>query len=201
MSNKGNRFKRPVGKRLYRKLFFISTEGVRTEPLYFDIFNKQQSIVRVKCLKKGNDSSPEHVLKQMKIYLKKEGLKKSDEAWLVVDRDNWTEDQLALLHSWSKQRDNFGFALSNPKFEYWLLLHFEDGNDISSSPNCSERLRKYLPDHDKNIDTHKFTPEKINAAIRRAKSRDFPPCPDWPRNFGGTTVYKLVEKILKDNRG
>jgi hypothetical protein len=49
------------------------------------------------------------------------------------------------------------FALSNPKFEYWLLLHFNDGTGIASSRDCSDRLKRHLPGYDKGIDAR--TPE------------------------------------------
>ena len=48
----------------------------------------------------------------MEQYLEDEEIKNSDEAWLVVDRDQWTEQQLARLHRWSQGADNYGFALS-----------------------------------------------------------------------------------------
>ena len=102
---------------------------------------------------------------------------------------------MAQLHAWSQKKKNYGFALSNPKFEYWLLLHFERGTGIGSSRECSDRLKRHLPNYDKSIDTRKFTPDRIKKAIDRAKARDNPPCADWPRTFGNTTVYKLVEKI------
>ncbi len=115
---------------------------------------------------------------------------------LVVDKDGWTDAQLSELHTWSQQKENYGFALSNPKFEYWLLLHFEDGKGIQSSAQCSERLKKYLPDYDKGICIGKFTKENIAEAIRRAKQRDNPRCVNnWPQNVG-TTVYRLVERLI-----
>lgn len=133
----------------------------------------------------------------MKDSLKqKENQRFPDEAWLVVDRDQWTEEQLNELYDWAKSGKDRGFALSNPKFEYWLLLHFEDGNNIKSAQDCSNRLRRFLPDYDKKVDSHKITPESIDKAISRAKKRDDPPV-DWPRDPGGTTVYRLVENILK----
>jgi hypothetical protein len=190
------KFQRPTGQRRYRKLFVIAVEGAKTEPRYFAIFNNQQSFICVNCLRGRNDSSPPQVLKRMKDHLKKAGLKKSDEAWLVVDKDNWTDDQLALLFEWSQEEPNFGFALSNPKFEYWLLLHFEAGVGITSSQDCSARLKRRLPDYDKGIDPRKFPQKTINEAIRRARQRDNPSCLDWPRATGSTTVYRLVENIL-----
>jgi len=197
MPPKRRKFQRPLGERRYRKIFVIATEGVKTEPQYFASFNNQQSVIQVKCLKHNHNSSPAHILKKMTSHLKKKTLKKSDEAWLVVDKDQWTDEQLAQLHKWSQKADNYGFALSNPKFEYWLLLHFEDGTGIASSHDCSARLKQYLADYDKCIDTRKITKDMINDAILRAKIRDNPLCKDWPRSGGSTTVYKLVENILR----
>ena len=196
MPQQKRRFQRPLGERRYRKLFFIAVEGVKTEPQYFDLLNDLQTVVRLKCLKDGHNSAPLQVRRRMKAHLKKEALKETDEAWLVVDKDNWTDEQLVQLHEWSNGADNYGFALSNPKFEYWLLLHFEDGAGIATARECSDRLSRYLPDYDKGIDARKFTRERIHKAIDRAKVRDNPPCTDWPRTMGSTTVYKLVESIL-----
>jgi hypothetical protein len=124
--------------------------------------------------------------------LKGEKLRNTDEAWLVVDKDN---SQLLELHQWTQQTNQYGFALSNPKFELWLLFHYEDGKGIISSRSCTERLRKYLPSYDKGIDTRNITPDMIDAAILRAKMKDIPPCHDWPHK-PGTTVYRLVERLI-----
>ena len=192
------KFQRPLGQRRYRKLFVIAAEGAKTELQYFAIFNDQNSVISVKCLKGSHDSAPPQVLKRMETHLKGQSLRSTDEAWLVVDKDQWTDEQLNQLHGWSEKHVNYGFALSNPKFEYWLLLHFDDGVGIGSSRDCTERLKRHLPDYDKGIDARKLTSDRIDDAIRRARQRDNPPCADWPRAFGGTTVYKLVESILRE---
>ena len=197
MSKKRN-FRRPLGERRYRKLFIVATEGDKTEPQYFAILNNQNSVIHVDCLKSKHRSSPPQVLNHMRDRLNQKILKNSDEAWLVVDKDQWTDEQLAQLHTWSQDADNYGFALSNPKFEYWLLLHFEGGAKISSPNECSARLKNHLPAYDKSLDVRKITPDMIEDAIHRAKARDNPPCVDWPRTFGSTTVYKLVENILSE---
>ena len=193
---KRRRFQRPVGDRRYRKLIVIATEGNKTEPQYFSLFNNQESVIKPYCLRGHHDSAPPGVLKRMKSYIKNSGLRYTDEAWLVVDRDNWTEEQLGQLYHWSEQAENYGFALSNPRFEYWLLLHFEDGNGIAGARDCLDRLKGYLPRYKKDIDSRKFTSDTINTAISRAGQRDNPPCVDWPRLVGRTTVYRLVRKLL-----
>lgn len=194
MPRRRRKFQRPLGERRYRTLFVIATEGSRTEPQYFDIFNTGDTVIHVECLRGKHESAPSQVLKRMRKYLKEEGLRAGDEAWLVVDKDLWSDVQLAELHQWSVTKDNYGLSVSNPKFEYWLLLHFEDGNDVSSSRDCSDRLSRYLPDYDKGrLAAAKFIPG-ITSALERAWRKDTPACEDWPRTTG-TTVYRLVEKL------
>jgi len=196
MPRKRRRFSRPLGEKRYRKLFVVSVEGTKTEPMYFAILQNASSVIHVNCLKGSRNSAPGQVLKRMQRYLRQQGLRGSDEAWLVVDRDQWTDTQLAELYAWSQRAGNHGFALRNPKFEYWLLLHFEEGVGVGSSRECTERLRRHLPDYDKAINARQITQERIGDAIRRAKGRDTPPCPDWPRTTGSTTVYRLVQRIV-----
>lgn len=195
MSSHASFTPRPYGKLKYRKLFIIMTEGVHTEPNYFGLIHRQYNSISIQCLK-GKHSSPSYLLKQMKEFIKKEKLQKTDEAWLVIDKDEWTEEQLRELYEWSQGKENYGFALSNPHFEYWLLLHFENGDDIDNARRCIEHLKEYLPDYNKKC-TLKFPnfQENIMEAIQRAKIKDAPPCTDWPHKTG-TTVYKLLEKII-----
>lgn len=200
MARKTRRFVRQSGQRSYRKLFLIAAEGSKTEPQYFSMFNSPQATVQINCLKCGRDSAPPQVLKRMTAWLKKNSLKDSDEAWLVVDKDQWTDAQLRELLTWSQSKKNYGFALSNPKFEYWLLLHFEEGKGVNTSRKCSERLKLYLKNYDKGIDLRKFTQDSISKAVRRAKLRDTPPCSGWP-GMTGTTVYRLVEKFISPEAG
>jgi hypothetical protein len=188
-------FSRPVGKKRYKKMFVIATEGAKTEPIYFGMFNDGQTTIHVKQLKGKNKSAPKHVLARMKKHLADEGLRASDEAWLVVDTDQWSTQGLNTLHLWSTAKHNHGLAVSNPKFEYWLLLHFEDGNGVSSSSECTTRLKSSLPSFGKAcLDADKVRPG-VQRAIDRAKKRDNRPCAKWPQNTG-TTVYKLVERLV-----
>lgn len=186
------KYQRSIGKRRYRKMVVISTEGLVTEPQYFRMFNNETTVLHVKILK-NRGSGPEKVLKEMKRYLQNESLKKDDKAWIVIDKDRWTDEQLTSLHKWSTTNIQYGLAVSNPKFEYWLLLHFEDGNGLHSSRDCLNRLERYLPEYNKSIQTTKLLPH-IFKAIQRAEQKDKPPCADWPR-ITGTTVYRLVKEL------
>jgi len=183
-------FRRNAGSLPYRKLFVIACEGAKTEQKYFAIFQKN-----IKCLpSRKNDSAPLHVLERLKRYLEENRVRKGDEVWLVVDTDNWEEEHLKTLHHWTLTDEQYALAVSNPKFEYWLLLHFEDGSGVSSARDCVARLKRYMPNYDKNLPTVTKLKIHVENAISHAKAKDVPPCSDFPRGRG-STVYKLVERL------
>jgi len=187
------KYTRPIGQRRYRRMFFISTEGTKTEPQYFCMFNDENTVVHVKVLK-HRGSNPETVLREMKRHLGEKELRKSDAAWLIVDKDRWSDTQLQSLHEWNRTDERYGLAVSNPKFEYWLVLHFEDGDGIVSARDCVRRLKKHLPGYDKNLRVESLR-SRVAEAVFRAERKDTPLCPDWPRTTG-TTVYRLVKDLV-----
>lgn len=188
-----SRFNRQLGQRRYRRIFTVIAEGTVTEQEYFSIFDLDP-IVKVRCLPNQNNLPPNKALERA-LSVARQGIRAKDEIWVVVDRDSWKEDHLAAIHEWSQKKPNYGFALSNPRFESWLLLHFEDAKGNKLSKDCDSRLKKYQPNYNKHIDVSLFTPERIKHAIARAKKHDSPKCVDWPRK-SGSTVYRLVEKLL-----
>ncbi len=205
MTKNRRRIKRPyaqIGSYKTKKVFFVATEGAKTEREYLKALNKmlldQQYCTRIEYVHTSNKSSPLYVLKGLKRYLAEKKPVPPYEAWLVVDTDQWLDGQLAQLHAWAQQSSNHGLAVSNPNFEFWLLLHFEEGSRIKSSRDCTNRLKQHLPDYNKSVDISKFSYDQISKAIDRASRRDNPPCADWPRMPGCTTVYKLVVNIIQN---
>ncbi|MCK4378261.1 MAG: RloB domain-containing protein [Deltaproteobacteria bacterium] len=87
-----------------------------------------------------------------------------------------------------------GIAVSNPCFEYWLLLHFDNGDSVANSSDCLQKLKRYLPHFQKgHVEIGKLKPG-VQDAIVRARQKDRPPTIDWPRSTG-STLYRLVEKL------
>ncbi len=177
----------------YRKRFVVATEGRKTEPDYFALFNSKTTTVDVKILKGKHRTAPAQVFARAEQFEINEGIRKGDEIWLVIDTDNWNHQQLNEVLQACRQQD-YSLTVSNPCFEYWLLLHFENGRGVTSAGNCVTRLKRYLPDFDKgHVETHKLK-SRIFEAIDRARQKDQPPCVDWPRT-NGTTVYRLVDRL------
>jgi len=195
---KHNKLQKQSANQPYRRRFVIATEGSKTEREYFSHIIKPFSCYADFAGKKDH-SAPEQVLASMEDLLEKKKLNDSDQAWLVVDRDDWQPDQLNKLQTWAQGGKNRFVAVSNPKFEYWLLLHFDNGNRIKSPKDVDNRLKKYLPNYKKDLkDTAKITPDNTKKAIDRIKEKDRTHCTDcdWPKTPYFTTVYRLVENIL-----
>ena len=129
-------YTRRVGQRRYRRIFVVSTEGTNTEPQYFAMFNDDKTTVRHVRVLKHHGSDPISILRSMRRFLENEALRDEDAAWLIVDKDRWTNGQLQRLCQWQNSDSRYGLAVSNPMFEYWLLLHFEDGSRVRSPQEC-----------------------------------------------------------------
>ena len=66
-----SRFNRPKGERRYKKLFFIATEGAKTEPQYINVVRRyHQSDVHIEHVRVGDKSAPLEILKHLKDSLR-----------------------------------------------------------------------------------------------------------------------------------
>jgi hypothetical protein len=197
MSRKRRSFIRSSGTRAYRSVYIIATEGKETEPQYFKmkLFQPSTTNIHIEILPTNNDPSPSNVLNRMKTRLKDYHSKEYVYSWLVVDKDSWKDTQLNQLAEWADEDKNRGLAVSNPQFEYWLLLHFEEADGKCSKEDCLDHLRRHLPEYSKsNLPLHKFSELNIDEAICRAYAKDAPPCEKWPET-AGSTVYRLLANI------
>jgi len=195
-------FKRKSGFR-DAKLFVIATEGQETEYKYFIDFREtyRNPKIHIEPLKRQTSaSSPKHILEELNKFRREYNFQKADEFWLVIDTDRWKKDMLGETICECGQK-NYYYAISNPRFELWLLLHLTDINDnnkrnIESKGDYLEKeIRNILGSYNKsNINSSKFLPH-VNEAISRAKKLDTNPGARWPNTIG-STVYKLVEKLI-----
>ena len=175
-------------------------EGALTEKSYMEIFKSfvsDYSLHVVLC--KSTRSAIKHLLQQANENL--ENLRPNDEIWILVDRDReaHTEEQFRLLYKWVKaDEQQRHLAISNPRFEYWLLWHFVE---MPSSEDASSdtKLDQYLPGYSKSKNLakfkEKFTRQRIQTAIDRAyRQKEFPDCDHLECRGSGVAV--LINKIL-----
>lgn len=199
MSHLKNRFARAQPHRTIGKLFVIATEGSVTEPEYFTHFKDKWGI-NVKVIKKQTASAPNNAIEAMENYINRNGLDEEDEAWIVIDRDSWPDSHIKEVTQWASKDNRHKFAITDPKFEYWRLMHYDiDCRGVLTSKDCESKL-KALGLTDKHIDMTKITKEMIEGAINKAKKRLQEKEKEPKAKIAFTTVHLLVESILTEIR-
>lgn len=85
-------------------------------------------------------------------------------------------------------------AISNPCFEYWLLLHFESCRaPLLDYIDVARRLKKHLPDYDKAALQFRHFEAGVETAIANARSDT---TGDEHTRNPSTGVWALVERIV-----
>ena len=199
------------------RLIVIASEGKDTERIYFKALAKEYTNPRVhvhileRSEAEQNNSSPEHVLKQLNDYKEQYALEADDELWLVVDKDRWTKAMLSRVATECAQDNYMHMALSNPCIELWLLLHLVDVTLLtpeeqqqwlenrrkskSADPYLKMRLRQEMGSyHEAEYDAQMLIAH-VEEAIERAKTLDKNPTDRWPQTLG-TRVYLLAESVM-----
>ena len=199
------------------RLIVIATEGKDTERIYFKALAKEYTNPRVhvhileRSETEQNNSSPEHVLKQLNDYKEQYALEADDELWLVIDKDRWTEAMLSRVATECAQDDYMHMALSNPCIELWLLLHLIDAASVSpaehqqwlenrrksksADPYLKMRLRQEMGSYHEAAYDAQMLIAHVEKAIKRAKALDKNPSDRWPQSLG-TRVYLLAESVM-----
>ena len=199
------------------RLIVIASEGKDTERIYFKALAKEYTNPRVhvhileRSENEQNNSSPEHVLKQLNEYKSQYELEKDDELWLVIDKDRWTEAMLSRVATECSQGVAMHMALSNPCIELWLLLHLVDVASLSpeeqqqwlenrrnskrSDPYLKMRLRQEMGSYHEAAYDAQMLIAHVEKAIERAKVLDKNPADRWPQTLG-TRVYLLAESVM-----
>lgn len=202
------------------RLIVVASEGKDTERIYFKALAKEYTNPRVhvhiieRSVDEQNNSSPEHVLKQLNDYKSQYELEADDELWLVVDKDRWTEAMLSRVATECSQEVAMHMALSNPCFELWLLLHLVDAASLSpevqqqwfknrrnsrrTDPYLKMRLRQELGAYHESAYDAPTLIAHVEDAIERAKALDKNPTDRWPQTLG-TRVYLLAESVMNRN--
>lgn len=174
-----------------KQLFLVSPEGQVTEVEYLRLFNNRQSLVHVEFPRGSHHSCPQECLKKMQELLAIRTWPATAEAWIIVDTDEWPKAAIDSLLKWSRESPQYHVAISNPCFELFLLLHFQE-----TAPHTKEairqQLKKHLPKYDKHISARDFPRDNIEKAVARARKLS----PTNPPPPGQTTVWQVVEKLL-----
>lgn len=144
-----------------------------------------------------------------------------DEFWIVTDVDqNWSNQIInaqngkTYKNEWDDaiaecQEKGYSYAISNPFFEIWLLLHHDSPSEEDKAFGVSDEHTYEKTDHfrtrlaslnaplkkKKHINFSDYSDEKIRMAVHRAEQLHTDKQDLCPKYFA-TTVYLLLQKIL-----
>lgn len=135
-----------------------------------------------------------------------------DRICFIIDRDKESfvskdgNDQYGYVLS-ECRNNNYGFYLSNPCFEFWLLLHFDEVHELDlekllENPKVSARrryteqeLRNLLPGYSKS----RYSIEPLMKNIGKAMKNEKSFCEDEEKleNTVGSRVGLLMEELIQ----
>ena len=130
--------------------FYIFCEGIQTEPLYFQGFEKAiksnpiyKNLVHVHVEGVGADTI--RVIDSAEAYVKENAIENAN-IWCVYDKDSFPKADFNAVsqraETLNKQQDNVKYyvAWSNECIEFWFILHFA----YYDSNNSRKDYRKFL---------------------------------------------------------
>lgn len=199
-----------------KKVYILACEGAQTEKKYFEGLSDEEEFfgidanIKVQVLEKEDVtlSHPNHVIKELDRYKEKYDLEE-DELCLIIDRDrkSFHEDQFDEIMKKCNDK-KYSLYLSNPCFEFWLLLHLIEeelsddekikliSNDkISPSVNYIDtkltELIGFTYDKKINFDTYKLG---VRKAIENSKNYEEELVK--LKTTLGTNLQNLIGKII-----
>jgi hypothetical protein len=150
----------------------IVCEGIVTEPRYFKgVQHTERSLIDLRIESGG---TPKTLVERAaglkreadgKAKKLKDDNQKYEEVWCVFDID---EHPLIPEYKDQARANGIGLAISNPCFELWALLHFQDQRAHIERGKVQHRCKSHMRNCDKDLDYATLRP-RYPDALRRAE--------------------------------
>ena len=204
MARRNDSLRRRRPYREVKRRILIVCEGVVTERHYFnDLRIQTKSLVELRIDPGGDPKSLVERAVDLKRTAEKDAKRgkdqnlKYDATWCVFDVD----EHPYLAEARQQALDNgIQVAVSNPCFELWALLHFQDQHAHIERHDVQRLCRQYMPRYDKRLPCETLLPA-YNEAVRRSIELE-----QWHHTRGtdggnpSTGVHRLTEEIMNEGR-
>ncbi len=204
--------RRLPGQRQPRAHILITCEGAETEPNYFQALRRELRLtsVEVEIQGKSHASAPNRVVdfairhkaNRVRDAKRSDFLAEYDEVWCVIDVENPANNTSFDEAIRKAKRERLQLAVSNPAFEYWYLLHYEETSRVfRDGQELKQALIAYEPSYRERKDMFAKIYHMTDLAIERAKRILANHSDKQPYPNPSTYVFKLVESIISIIRG
>ncbi len=197
-----DRVRRRPAHRAPKRRILLFCEGKVTEPRYFEALARKYRQLLIEIEVSDDHGVPKTLVEQAAKHKKdaeRNARKKADsfarfdEVWCVFDAD----DHPNVPDAMQQARDNdICIAFSNPCFELWALLHYQDQSAPIDRKALRRKLKQHLSGYDKQLPADEMF-ARLEDALKRASelyerqqrndNLDRNPC---------TTVHKLVARVV-----
>ncbi len=197
-----------VDDRKVTPVMLIVCEGSATEPTYFNAVTKYLRLAAV-TVRGAKGSAPMTVVQDaVKAKTRREGeaqespsIAPYDQVWCVFDVDQHPKLKDAVAFA---EKYQINVALSNPCFEFWLLLHFERFAKTNQSRSQIRReLNRHIPDYCKGKDYSSLLLPRLHSAVtnsahiwRAQWGTGNPTASNASENSPSTLVHKLIACLM-----
>jgi len=189
---------RKVGGRGYYKVLVIVCER-ETEVKYFNRYRKRGCGLKIET-PNTSVTDPINLVEFAKRQIQRYGLnlQKDDHIWVVFDCDHNKAEAITKAIKIANE-NNINFAISNPSFELWFLLHFVYHHSKLTNQELIEKLKTHIPNYKKSKDVFDVLLKKREEAISNAKKLNESQNNNEKEIIKNpsTHVFKLVELILE----
>jgi RloB-like protein len=196
--------RRRVATRSPRRTFLIFCEGERTEPEYINALKllpyvRDVAAVDLRVQTRDGGSDPRNLV-SMAVSARGKAIDEEaeiDEFWCVFDVE-WPRSHPGLNEAVEEAgRNNVRVAVSNPCFELWLILHFQDCGGWLDSRNACRLRRRIDGSRDKGLDTARYMPLIFDAARRALLLDERHERNDtlFPQNNPSSSMHRLLDSI------
>ncbi|MGW2841498.1 RloB family protein [Streptomyces sp. NPDC001493] len=145
---RGKPLRRTKGVREEQRRFLIYCEGERTEDQYFKGLKAELRALPVTIQLGGGYGEPKSLVRDAIAHKERAARSPADrctpydEVWCVIDVEAPVPHPALPEALLLARRNGIEVALSNPCFELWLLLHFQDASGYLTSKQAQLALEK-----------------------------------------------------------
>src|SRR5579862_1106584 len=155
-----------------KKRILIVCEGEVTERYYFsDLGHQTRSLVRLTIKSGGTPKTLVEYAVELKVDAEQAAKREKDQnltydsVWCVFDVD----EHPFVPEARQQARDNrIEVAVSNPCFELWALLHFQDCRGHIDRRSIQRLCRQHMPGYEKRLSCDLLMP-RYKDALRRSE--------------------------------